>query len=99
MKYIVIFILSILSLPFVFTDYYFFLNEYLFFGVIFISIFFILFFRYLNNKLVIFNHIALIYLPTLIWGGMASFGARFSIGSVAVLIFLLFERILLRLKR
>lgn len=83
----------------IFGDYYFFLSEYWFFGVIFISIFFILFFRYLNNKLVIFNHIALIYLPTLIWGGMASFGARFSIGSVAVLIFLLFERILLRLKR
>lgn len=83
----------------IFGDYYFFLSEYWFLGVIILSIFLAVFFRYLNNKLVIFNHVALIYLPTLIWGGMASFGARFSIGAAAILIFLLLERMLLRLKR
>ncbi|WP_424405545.1 hypothetical protein [Pasteurella sp. PK-2025] len=82
----------------IFGDYYFFLSEYWILGVIAISIFIVALFRYLNNKLVIFNHIALIYLPTLIWGGMASFGARFSMGAAAILIFIIFEKILLNLK-
>ncbi|MDX3897797.1 hypothetical protein [Pasteurella multocida] len=80
----------------IFGDYYFFLSKYWLIGIILFSVFIILFYRFLNHKLVSINHVALIYLPTLIWGGMASFGARFSTGAMAILILLFIEKCLFK---
>ncbi len=74
-------------------DFFYFLGNYAFFGIVLFLVFIIYFYKVLNGKFPYINHVALIYLPTLIWGGMASFGARFSLVAIFIILWILCEKI------
>lgn len=74
-------------------DFFYFLNYY---SILILPIFLILFvglLKKLNYRFSNINHVALIYMPTFVWGGMASFGARFSLVCAFLIIWLIMENL------
>lgn len=74
-------------------EFFYFLQNYSFIAIILFLIFFISFLKLLSNKLYNLNHVALIYIPTFVWGGMASFGSRFSLVCCFLIVWLVIEKL------